>query len=997
MSPGLGFAASWGELVDQSAHWLTEAQFGVFDSPRVIVGSRGAARLLSQELASRLPGRICAGVGFLTVPRWIRAVAAEAGVAPHLERWHPAQLELAVWQELRRMETSGQFSALGHYLSPPEAAGPRPHRALSVARRVTRLLLAYLQHHPAVVKRWAEGEDVLDGGQPVPPHQGWQPELVRRLISATGTNPVALYEELGVTLSGRTGVPTLIAGIGWPTTVERWLLDASRQDPEVSVIGIDGPPGSTWPEPVRAPAEPAGPVVEVHGSHDVYRQVQVLRDVLCRYLEEDPTLEPRDVAIVAPQPQDWTAALQSVFAPTDGDQDHPARGLRLVIPSAALEANVVLRCLARILRLPDSRSTSEELVELLTMAPIARRWRFEHAKLVELVAGVEVRWGLDEQHRAHLGLPGISQNTWTRGLDRLLLSVALGGRDAGLQIAGVETVSSTDTDIIGRLSEVISRLRRFAHISGRAAPPSEWAERMMTLCNELFEPGGEDGRMLSQTIEKLASLAEETASVSTTLTRGEFSRVFEGLLAEPAPRPSIGNGSMQLLRPGEVYPASHRVVCFLGIEDEVTVGMPDQLMADLPDPQRVMLDHIAAQARAAERVAFLYQARTATNTPLARPTSIGRILAGLGANPIEYTHPPSPRDPSQFAPFSSTPSFDAVNAAAAERSRRHQVPALVDEAHDRRAYALDLDDDLPATEPLRPQDLTAFLRDPAAGFLRYRAGLRLFSAPALSTEVPLEVRGLEAWQIRENLLRALMAGSSLPVAAAAQRLRETLPPGKLGWGELNGLTTDVELLWERAHSAWQAPRVDHAIDVDQLRGRVTTRGGQIVHITSSGAAKALLGAWVELLTLAASGIETEAVVHQLVTHHGTQVAQTTTLTPPENAARLLSAYVRAARVGRGRLLPVPPDPALALVESVLSTGSIEPAAWNAAADDWKGIWPLARRGSAWSLFYDGPANQLFSSVPHPRDQLLPGGSYGAFGAWARTLYEPLITSRRVVN
>lgn len=969
---------SWRELVEESSEWVRGLRPGVFETPRIITGSRGAARLLSQEIAVR--NGISAGIEFLTVAQWVHRLAEEAGMGGQLARWRRSQLSLQVWQELSRLDETGEFPELSHHLR--RSGDERPHRALGAAHRIAGVLLDYVHHAPALVSGWLKGQDVDGNGEPVLPRQRWQPELMRRLVSATGVDPVALHAQLADRFDD-TAAPTCAVGIGWPSAIEVSLLEAAERAGCLTEITLRHPASIS-----RERTE--SPVVEVHGSHDPHRQAQVLRDVLCGYFEADPTLEPRDVAVITQQPHEWAPVLHSAFAALDRGEDHPARRLRFAPGTAG--TNVVLTCIQRILELDDSRATSEDLLELLSMAPISHRWRFEHSRLRDLLASVEVRWGLDEGHRARHGLPGITQNTWTRALDRLLLSTALGSQDAGLQITGVAGTSSTDVETIGALSEVVSRLRRFIHIATRPAAPAAWGARLQELTADLFDLPREEAWLISQATGRLATWIEETGSVGTALTRGEFTRLFEQFVADGAPRSTIGSGSMQLLRPGQAYPAAFRVICLLGLTDTPPDDLSDHLTEELPSARVIELRQIVAQAEAAERVAFVYRARSDSNAELARPIVIDRIIAHLGSEPDEFEHPPSPRDASQFAPRSTTPSFDASNAEVAQLIRSHTTPTAVDPAAERRTYAMNLAAEPSTLSPLRPQDITEFLRDPAKVFLRYRAGLRLFSPPALSTEIPLDVGGMEAWQVRENLLSELRQGLDLGEAINRERLREVLPPGRLGVTSIAELADEVASLWGRAAADWQAPTQEHRVELADVRTRITTRGGRIVHITASGTDKALIAPWVELLALAAVGVAAEAVVHQIVKVDRNYTHETTTLSAPPDAADVLARYVSATRTGRTRLLPVPAEPGLALVKAVLAPAPFNRSPWDLPPTHRAGIWPLTYRGTAWQMFYTGPASELFDATPRTEDDLPPAGGYGAFGGWARVLYEPLVHS-----
>lgn len=970
---------TWEELVDHTAGWLTAGGFGVFDQPRVIVPSSGAGRLLSQALASRLPGGITAGVEILTLPAWIRALARQADVEAAFDQWQPASLELMVWQELSRLAASGGYPELSHHLRPHSGTQERPHRGLIMAGRVTRLMLRYIHHAPELVQRWISGDPTDVDGAELPTHQRWQPRLMAHLAEATGTHPVALFTKVAEA-AGRDTTPTVAVGLRWLTPTEESLLAAARAGGSLTRLEWELPTGASHAR------------VELHGSHDLHRQAQVLRDVLARYFQEDPTLEPRHVALVSPQPEQWRATLHSRFAPLAVD-DHPARSLRVAATPSVTGTNPVLDALHQILGLGETRATSNDLLRLLTNPAIASRWRFEHTRLVELLAAVELRWGLDAQHRESQGLTGLTQNTWTRAVDRLLVSVALGSTPALEQIVGVDAVSSTDARLIGALSEVVSRLRRFVAISSEPATPAVWAERLLALIIELFDDRGEHGWESAEAQRQLSDFRHGTRDVTTHLSRGEFARILKELLTTGRFRPSVGNGTIPLLSPAEVLPASHRVVIFLGIQDSGGLGVPDEIAVGAPDEHTVMLQQLAAQAHPAQRVAFFYASRNQANAPLARPTTIDHLLAQLGAVPQEFHHPPSARDSSAFTPETSHRSFDVtaarLAARAAEPGSGTEGPAAA-----RRHIAMN------PPSPSRPamggalqvQEVTRFLKNPAAEFLRHRVGLRLFRTPTLETSLPLDPNGLEKWRVRENLLEALKSGSSLEQAQERERFREALPPGRVGWSALGALTRDVEELWGQARGAWEAPVTTHRLHLPELRGSISTRGGHVVEVGTSGGPGLLVKAWLELLAVAAQGITTTAVVFQLRKEGFTHVVQRTRLTAPSAPESLLQRYLDAVRIGRTRLLPLPQDPAFSLLRA-LADPAPDFTAWVSPPAPWHSPWPRNQRGREWSLFFDGPADELLHLPGHPEDAHLGSATHGAFGAWAHHLYTPLLRAR----
>ena len=75
------------------------------------------------------------------------------------------------------------------------------------------------------------------------------------------------------------------------------------------------PPGAPLPgEPdLRPRSTRTTERVQIHACHGRARQVEVLRDVVLHLLEDDPTLEPRDVIVMCPDIETFAPLIQATF------------------------------------------------------------------------------------------------------------------------------------------------------------------------------------------------------------------------------------------------------------------------------------------------------------------------------------------------------------------------------------------------------------------------------------------------------------------------------------------------------------------------------------------------------------------------------------------------------------------------------------------------------------------------------------------------------------
>ena len=178
---------------------------------------------------------------------------------------------------------------------------------------------------------------------------------------------------------------------------------------------------------------------------------------------DDPTLEPRDILVMCPDIETFAPLIHATFGagadPDDGgDHDAPV-DLRVRLADRSLrQTNPVLGAVWNLLALADSRVTASQVLDFAGREPVRRRFRLDDddlSRISEWVAATGIRWGLDAPHRAPFHLDGLAQNTWSAGLDRVLLGVAMADEDQRLVGGAVplDDVDSGSIDLAGRFGE----------------------------------------------------------------------------------------------------------------------------------------------------------------------------------------------------------------------------------------------------------------------------------------------------------------------------------------------------------------------------------------------------------------------------------------------------------------------------------------------------------------------------------------------------------------
>ncbi|MGI9002237.1 MAG: exodeoxyribonuclease V subunit gamma [Pseudonocardia sp.] len=754
-----------------------------------------------------------------------------------------------------------------------------------------------------------------------------------------------------------------------------------------------------------APLDAADRSIQVHSCHGADRQVEVLREVILGLLHADPTLEPRDVLVLCPDIETFAPLISASFGLGDRTAgNHPGQRLQVRLADRALSAvNPLLDTTARLLELADARLTASQLLDLLASGPVRRRFRLDDAdldRLRDLAVRAGVRWGLDGPHRARYHLDGFGQNTWSAGLDRLLLGVAMGGRDGDQDWLGtalpMAEVDSGDVERIGRLAELVERLTAvLAGLTGEQ-PLAGWITALVTGLDTLTDATTADAGQARTELAELARAAgphAETVPLKLADVRGLLAERLRG-------RPTRANFRTGTLTVATLVPmrsVPHRVVCLLGLDDGVfpRAGVPDgdDVLARDPlvgerdarsEDRQLLLDAICAATECLVVVHSGTDERTGARRPPAVP--LGELLDAIEATAgpaareqVVVRHPLQPFDARNFTPGAlATPgpfSFDRTELAGARAAAGPQAPPAPFLA----GPLAPVDSDVVTLD-----DLVAFLTHPVQEFLRQRVGLAVVAGEDDPADaLPVDLDGLATWAVGDRLLRDRLAGHDRERCRQAEWRRGELPPGALGDALLTRVLDDVEALVAATTPHRTGEASDRDVDVELPDGTrvVGTLGGlhgkALLRIEFSRLApKQRIRAWARLLALsAASGQPWTAVTVGRGTRYGLARATAGPLDPAQ-ARAVLADLVALHREGLREPLPLPT--VAGHTYATLRRGGADAAA---ALDEATKMWSTERADAAHVRVWGDGAGVLDAR----------------FETLAMRLWDPLLTAEDVVR
>jgi exodeoxyribonuclease V gamma subunit len=559
----------------------------------------------------------------------------------------------------------------------------------------------------------------------------------------------------------------------------------------------------------KKPIDPDDGSVRINSCHSPLREVEVLYDNLLDLLENLKGLEPRDIVVMTPDIEKYSPYISAVF---EGSRD-PAAAIPYSIADRSLAgegriASVVIK----LMDLPGSRLTVPQVIDILESAPVGRRFGLDESELTTIrnwIGETRVRWGLDERHRARLGLPQYGDNSWRACLDRLLLGYAMpgGGNRLFSGILPYDDIEGGDALTLGKFAEFIDRV---AVLHSRLAKPmrlDEWRHELRGMLDGFIEVDDDTARELATVaglVEEIGELGEEAGfgeMIEPVVVRSWLS----AKLAEVEKGLGFMTGGVTLCAMLPMRSIPFRVVALIGMNDgafprqghppgfDLISAAPRRGDRSLRDEDRYLFLEAVLSARDCIYISYIGQS-IKDNSEIPPSVLVNEFLdavergftAGKGINAAERLvtrHRLQAFSMDYFSPDSPLFSYSGENHAALLEKRK--APGRPEEF---------------VTSPISPagdewkdvslSGLLAFFVNPARFFLENRLGIRLEDGPApLEEREPFDIGPLEEYNLKQELLEISLGGGDCGEFFPAARSRGILPPagqGRMIFSETSG-------------------------------------------------------------------------------------------------------------------------------------------------------------------------------------------------------------------
>ena len=583
------------------------------------------------------------------------------------------------------------------------------------------------------------------------------------------------------------------------------LLHAIQSD-ILNLVDRENSAGSEEGTPIPEDRVLSDSSIRISSCHSPMREVEVLYDYLLDLFNHSD-LKPREILVVTPDLETYAPYVQAVFGAPDD---------RLRIPFAIagrlfrLESRVVDTFTA-VLELAGSRFEADRILDILGCADVLRRFNLMPADLESIrrwVRDTRIRWGIDGEDRSRRGLPGLEENTWRAGLERILLGYAMPGRGEMLLegILPYDDIEGGETAILGKFMLFVDRLFNSVFSLEKNHTLTAWSETLLMLLEGLFQFDDEseyDAQMIRGVLNRLRSIEEES-DYHDEIDIAVMQSFLEHALNSEVRGSEFITGGVTFCSMLPMSGIPYRVICMMGMNDAVfprastSPGFdripeePRRSDRSLRDEDRYLFLESIISAR--EKLYISYTGQGIQDNSRIPPSVLVNELLdyveGFDARGRIRDHLLIEHRLQGFSAgyfkgdklFSySEENFQACRVALADRRRPEPF----------------ITGNLPLPEEdekvLTLTELTQFFLNPAR-YLMMRLGIRIDDrSSVVEKREPISLHWLDRYRLEERICEHLLNNRDIEHLYQISRAEGILPHGKIGEYSFRRLLPDIEL------------------------------------------------------------------------------------------------------------------------------------------------------------------------------------------------------------
>jgi exodeoxyribonuclease V gamma subunit len=626
--------------------------------------------------------------------------------------------------------------------------------------------------------------------------------------------------------------------------------------------------------------------LSIHICHSPMRECQVLRDQLLAMIDRDPSLRPEDILVMIPEISRYAPYIEAVFG---NEETSPVRLPWNLSDISLADEHPLVMTFLQLLKLPGSRFSHSEVMAYLDIEEVRLRFEIDDQALEDIHSILEqsrIRWGIDQAHKASLGLPAKQENTWHAARQRIFAGYAFTDVEFWDGIAPIADIDGSRAQSLGKFWRLFESLLYWRERLDSACSAIEWQDRLNRLLDDLFDERNRQEVRLQQIRDAINELQlAESARLSPAL----LLHWMEQQLASQELHGRLFSGGVCFcgMRPLRSLP--FRVICLLGMNDGAFPRRENRIEFDRmtrswrpgdPTPgdqdRYLMLETLLCTRQA---LYISYTGRSLKDNSECQPSVLLRELLDFVdslygqdadhsfSNSLTTQHPMQAFAANNYYPHAS--SYDNYWCQIANRIRQADQSTHKQTWSQRPLAGVALDE-----RGIQIDDLRLFLVDPIKFFFNRRLKLWLETQAGDEDEEPFSLDALDKWSIKQRIAGDWLLGQDTRPELLLAEGR--LPHGHAAFASFEDILADMEALLDSLQVYRGVPSSSYPVNCQigddcALSGQVSHYypGKGLMHFNSSSLkGRHLLALWIDHLALCACGLYQDQDSSRLITRDG---------------------------------------------------------------------------------------------------------------------------------
>ncbi|NPA95082.1 MAG: exodeoxyribonuclease V subunit gamma [Thermodesulfobacteria bacterium] len=317
--------------------------------------------------------------------------------------------------------------------------------------------------------------------------------------------------------------------------------------------------------------EPDDDSILINSCYSRLRETEALHNYLVHLFDTNPDLDPKDVAILAPNIGDYAQYIDAVFGSAPSERYIP---YEISDQLGLSDSSQILRAYSMVFSMALGELTAPLVMDLLEHPIIMERRGLDQRAVVQIKRWIErsgARRGFDRLSRD----VSETQNTWLFGLDRLFTTASMADVDPEETLVEPvkDLIEGDGLSWLGELSSFVHDLNDFCAVV-RGCPEdgleiTKWRSVAMELIQRFISEKPQEDEACAPLVDRLNSLfgAMEDAGVEK-VSFDVVNRAIQQFLDGPPPQQAFISGKVLCASLVPMRSLPFRVICLLGMDDK---------------------------------------------------------------------------------------------------------------------------------------------------------------------------------------------------------------------------------------------------------------------------------------------------------------------------------------------------------------------------------------------------------------------------------------------